>query len=425
MKNINLAACAIILASAAFSAAQIVAAAIPSTDRSPAEQALTEARKAIREKPEQYAGYNLLATALMSRAEETSDPDFYQQAEGALERSLEIAPNNFDTAKIWAAILLAEKEYPAALATARALNGRVPDDVTVYGLLTDANIGLGNYKDAENAAQWMLNLRPGNLPALIRASHLRELFGDTEGAYELMELAYQSTPPTELMERAGALTQMGHLRMASVKIDAAERFFQQALVVFPDYPAALENLARVRIAQKRYAEAIPLLERRYRSVPRAGNLYDLAEALHLAGEESDAKQAFANFEAKSLLESDRKDNSNIKLAFYYADHALQPAKALKVAQQEYAWHRDVYMLDAYAWALHVNGQEAESYRQIVSALAVGIVDAGIFRHAGEIALKTGDIAEAKHYLEQSASLMTADSEQARDLLITLSGPLGQ
>ena len=51
----------------------------------------------------------------------------------------------------------------------------------VYGLLTDANVELGNYNDAETSAQWMLNLRPGNLPALIRAARLRELFGDAEG----------------------------------------------------------------------------------------------------------------------------------------------------------------------------------------------------------------------------------------------------
>ncbi len=99
--------------------------------------------------------------------------------------------------------------------------------------LTDANVALGNYKDAEISAQWMLNLRPGNLPALIRAGHLRELFGDAEGAYELMDMAYQSTPPTETGERASILTQMGHLRLSSGTADAAEKLFQQALKLSP------------------------------------------------------------------------------------------------------------------------------------------------------------------------------------------------
>ena len=220
-----------------------------SKDLSPAAQSIAAARKAISDKPTEYAGYNLLATALVRRAQETSDVSFYAQAEDAVKKSLEIAPNNFEAEKIQVSILLGEHEYPAALEAAKTLNKRVPDDVMVYGLLTDANVELGNYKDAETAAQWMLNLRPGNLPALTRAAHLRELFGDTEGAYELMEMAYQSTPPTETGERARILTQMGHLRLGSGNSDAAEKLFQQALAAFPNYASALGNLAEVRITQ--------------------------------------------------------------------------------------------------------------------------------------------------------------------------------
>ena len=63
----------------------------------------------------------------------------------------------------------------------------MPDDVLVYGFLVDGYTELGRYADAEKAAQWMLDIRPGNVPALTRASHLRELFGDHEGAVELMD----------------------------------------------------------------------------------------------------------------------------------------------------------------------------------------------------------------------------------------------
>ncbi len=329
-------------------------------------------------------------------------------------------PNNFDAEKMHVSSLLAEHDYPAALEAAKALNKRVPDDVMVYGLLTDANVELGNYSDAEVSAQWMLNLRPGNRPALIRAAHLRELFGDPEGAYELMDLALQSTPPSETEERAKALAQMGHYRLASANTDAAEKLLQQALKISAGYPPALKDLAEVRIAQKRYAEAVDLRQERYRREPRAGNLYDLAEALHLAGRETEAKETFAEFEAKAFLEASNKDNSNRELVFYYADHAQQPAKALKVAQQEYAWRHDVFTLDAYAWALHVNGQDGEARKQMEIALAVGIRDAKLFRHAGDIAVQAGDLAAAEKYLRQSVELNTVESEQARITLAHLS-----
>jgi tetratricopeptide (TPR) repeat protein len=389
------------------------------TELSPASESIAAANKAIHDQPTQYTGYNLLATALVRRARETSDVSFYTQAQAAVNKSLELVPNNFETGKIQASILLGEHEFPAALEAAKKLNKRVPDDVMVYGLLTDANVELGNYTDAENSAQWMLNLRPGNRPALIRAAHLRELFGDVEGAYEAAELAFQTTIPSEVEERANLLTQMGHFRFVTGNTDAAEKLFEQALTAFPEYPAALGDLAQLRIAQKRYANAVELLQQRYRRVPHAGNLYDLAEALQLGGRDAEAMKAFADFEAKALAESLRKDNSNRELVFYYADHAHEPGKALDVAKQDYAWRHDVYTLDAYAWALHVNGRDAEARLQIESALAVGIRDAKLFRHAGEIASKAGDIPAAQNYLKQSAELNTLDSEQARRTLAAL------
>jgi tetratricopeptide (TPR) repeat protein len=396
-----------------------------SANLSPATQTVAAAQKAVREKPAEYTGYNFLATALVRRAQETSDDSFYAQAEDAVEKSLAMAPNNFETEKIRVVILLGEHEYPAALKAAMALNQKVPDDVIVYGLLTEANAALGNYEDAEDSAQWMLNLRRGNRPAYIRAAGLREIFGDEEGAYEMIDLAFQSTLANETEERASILTQMGHFRLASGNADAAEKLLQQALTTLPGYPAALGNLAQLRIGQKRYAEAVALLQQHYQAVPRADSLYDLAEALQLAGREGEAKRAFADFESKALLESKKKDNSNRNLVFYYADHAQQPAKALTVARQEYAWRHDVYTLDAYAWALHVNGQNAEAREQIESALAVGIRDGQLFLHAGEIALSVGDVPAAKGYFKQAAELDTADSERARSLLSSLLGPFGR
>jgi tetratricopeptide (TPR) repeat protein len=386
---------------------------------SPAERSIAEARKAIEKKPAQFSAYNQLAIALSRRARETSDVTFYAQAEDAVKESLALAPSNLEAEKIGVWLLLGRHEFAAALAAATELNKRVPDDVLVYGFLTDANAELGNYEAAEKSAQWMLNLRPGNLPGITRAAYLRELFGDIDGAYELMDMAYQATPPTENEDRAWILTQLGHLRLSTGRLAEAEILFNQALLVFPDYHYALGNLAKVRMEQKRYGEAVDLLQHRYNAAPHAENLYELAEALELAEHMDAAKKAFEEFERKSLAESVKADNSSRELVFYYADHAHQPEKALEAATHEYARRHDVYTLDAYAWALHVNGKNAEARKQIEIALAVGIRDAKIFRHAGEIALRLGDQPGAERYLRESSSLHAPGSEQARVLLADL------
>ena len=391
----------------------------PSPQLSPAEQSMAAAQKEIAKKPDQFAAYNHLAIALSRRARETSDITYYAQAEGALKKSLELAPSNMESEKIHVWLLLGRHEFPSALEAAKALNKQNPDDVLIYGFMTDANAELGKYEDAEASAQWMLNLRPGNLPGMTRAAYLRELFGDIDGAYELMDMAYQATPPTETEDRAWILSQMGHLRFVAGKTDEADNILKQALIIFPSYHYALGNLAKVRITQRRYDDAVALLEQRYQAAAHAENLYDLAEALKLAGRDAEAKKAFAEFETKSLAESVRKDNSSRELVFYYADYAQQPARALEVAKQEFAWRRDVYTLDAYAWALHVNGQDAEARKQIETALAVGVRDAKMLDHAGEIALKLGDRPAAERYLEDSAALHAIGSEQARLRLASL------
>src|SRR6266849_3716182 len=387
---------------------------------SPAERSITQARKLLEKKPNDFAAYNALALALSRRARETSDVTFYAQGEDALQKSFAISPDNFDGQRIRVWLLLGRHEFAAALEAATKLNHQMPDDVMLYGFLTDANVELGNYKDAETAAQWMLDLRAGNMPGVTRAAYLRELFGDIDGSLELMNMAYQSTPPSEVEDGAWIVTQMAQLKLATGRLNEAEKLSQQALVMFPGYHYALGNLAKVRIQQKRYDEAVELLRQRYQAAPHAENLFDLAQALQLAGHKEEAQKAFAEFEKKSLREANRADNSNHELIFYYADYRNQPAKALEVARREYARRHDVFTLDCYAWALHANGQNQEALKQVSIALAVGIRDATFFRHAGEIALAAGDHRTAERYLRQSAELNALGSEGAQVTLTRLS-----
>ena len=387
---------------------------------SPAERGMAQASRLIEKNPRNFEAYNALALALSRRARETSDVKFYTQAEDTLKKSFEISPANFDGERIRVWLLLGKHEFAAAREAALPLSKRMPDDVMIRGFLTDASVELGNYKEAEDSAQLMLDIKPGNLPGVTRAAYLRELFGDVDGALELMNMAYQSTAPGEVEDAAWIITQEAHLNLTVGKIAEAEKLSQQALVLFPGYHYALGNLAKVRIQQKRYDEAVDLLRQRYTAAPHAENLYDLADALRLAGRTDEADKAFGEFEQKSLLETGRADNSNHELILYYADYAKEPAKALEVAQREYARRHDVFTLDCYAWALHANGRNDEARQQSNAALAVGIRDARFLRHAGEIALALGDRAAAEKYLRQSAELNSTGSEQARATLAGLS-----
>jgi tetratricopeptide (TPR) repeat protein len=351
---------------------------------SPALLKVAQARRVIAKAPDQARGYAQLAMALARRARETADPAFYAQGEEAVKKALAVSPGDFEARKAQVWLRLGRHEFAQARDAARELNRIAPDDLQVYGFLVDACAELGDYAEAEKAAQWMLDLRPGNVPGLTRAAYLRETFGDLEGALELMVAALQQTPAAEVEDRAWLLTQIAHLQSTAGRTSEAEATLTQALALFPGYHYALAEMARVRLAQGRASDAVALLRERYAGAAHPENLYDVAAALSAAGRRSEAREAFQEFERLARAEKDGADNANRELIFYYADHARRPAEALAVARAEVARRRDVRTLDAHAWALHVNGRHAEARRQIQEVLAVGTVDPDLRRRAERI-----------------------------------------
>ena len=146
--------------------------------RTPGETAIVRAETAIAKDPNNARAYCALAMAHAKRARETAEPEQYRLGLKAVERSLELEPENYEArrSRVW--LLLGQHEFAKALEQARELNKTAKDDILVYGFLADANVELGNYDEAETAAQWMLDLRPGNVAGLTRGAYLREIYGD-------------------------------------------------------------------------------------------------------------------------------------------------------------------------------------------------------------------------------------------------------
>lgn len=365
------------------------------SNESPAERKISLARQRIAKDPAHAQGYNDLALALTQRARETADATFYTQAEDAVQKALALEPDNFEALKMRTWSLLGEHRFAAALALAKTLNARVPDDVMVYGMLVDANVELGKYDDAERAAQWMLDLRPGNIPALTRTAYLRELFGDVDGALELMRSAVNRMPFQETEDRAWVLTQIAHLELTRGHLADAERALDDAMALFPNYHAALGVLADVRTAQKRYRDAAALQQQRYTAAPLPVNLYELAEAQARAGMARQAAASYAVFEKGARAESTGDDNANRELVAYYAGPGKKPAQALALAEKELARRSDVYTREAYAWALFKNGRKADARREISTVLAVGIQHQRVLERATAILGKPARVVQTQ------------------------------
>lgn len=406
---------ALVFAALVAISASAAAAAIEVASPSPAKLRIEAAQNALQKQPTRYQSYNDLAVALVQRARETGDKSYCEQAQVAIANSLRLQPANFEAEQAQVDLLLAERKYRDALEEARALNHRMPDAVLVWGYLAESEAALGDYQKAEEAAQWMMNLRPGNVPAYLTGAILRQEWGDIDGAEEFFGKALQQTPPFETEETAWILTRMARLLRKSGRPEEAAGQLQKALKAFPDYYLSLEELAEVRIAQHRYPDAVELLEKRNRSFPSPLSELLAAQVYERDGRQSDAAKMYAKFEHDARAQVTFSDNDNLDLIAYYGDHAHQPQEALRIAHLEIENRHDVWTLDAYAWALYANGQYAEAHQQIEKALAIGTRDAVLYYHAGAIDQALGKKAEASRYLRQSLDFNPASevSEAAR------------
>jgi tetratricopeptide (TPR) repeat protein len=393
-------------------AAQPIPTTMGSATGSPAERRIAAARTAIDLHPKRVDGWNELALALARRARETSDPAYYREAWQATEQALTLEPNHLEARKLQVWILLGQHEFPRAVAAAEAINTQVPDDVLVYGFLADGYTELGRHADAEKAAQWMLDIRPGNVPALTRAAHLRELFGDHEGAVELMDTSYRRTGDAEVEDRAWILTQIAHLSLLTCRTDAAERLLTEALTLFPDYHYALAQMAEVKTQQGRFAEAVKWREKHVKMSPHPENRYALGVALARAGRMNEARDVWNTFEPAAVKESASWDSANIELIYYYADWADRPADSLALARREAARRQDVRTLEAHAWALHKSGQSTTARAEIDKVLAVGMLQPETFAHAAAIAAAQSDVVHAKEWADRTVSMCAASPAAA-------------
>ena len=366
-------------------------------DGTPAQQRIAAARQQLKTDPRKVQAFNDLALALLRRARETADLTCLNGAQDALAQGLQLESANFQLQRTQVALLLARHQFVQARELATTLNLRIPDDASTYGFLAEADIALGNYPDAETNAQWMMNLRPYNTPALLLGASLRTLYGDPRGAIDFLKRAYAQTSPVEVEEQAWIANRIASILIDTGQADAAEQDLRQAAQLFPQAPYIMENMARVRMAQHRADDAVQLFIQAAALDRDPHLLFELAIAQQAAGQIRESRATLAEFVKLASDPAHATDEATVDLILMDAESPAKAPAALKLARQQIASRQDVFTLDAYAWALYANGQYKDADTAAQKALAVGIQSAQVFDHAGHIAEKLNRTADASKY----------------------------
>ncbi|MFJ8402374.1 tetratricopeptide repeat protein [Streptomyces microflavus] len=366
--------------------------------------------------PKDPGGWAALGMAYVQQARTTADPATYDRAEKALRTSLSVqSEDNTDAETAMGALAAARHDFPAALRWARKATTSGPYSSSAHGVLADACTQLGRYDEADAAVQKMVDLRP-DAASLARASYTFELKGDTDRARALMRrsLAAAATPA----ETAFAHNVLASLDLQDADPRAALAETRTGLRAAPDDPALLETRARAHLARGDTTRAVADYRAAVAIAPLPHHLLGLGELEQSLGNGKQAEESYALLRAQDRIREAAGDPADTDAILFEADHG-NPRRAVTLAEQTLRTRPFVAVHDAYAWALHRAGRDAEALAQADEALALGTRSALFHYHRAAIHQALGDPGAARRDLTEALrepGFHPLHADAARDLL---------
>ncbi len=359
---------------------------------------------AVKANPGDKKSLTALANYMIMEARASGNYSYYDAAAMKyIDNVLAIDSINFEGLCLKALVQLSQHHFSDGLATAEKVRTVNPYSAFVYGILTDANVELGNYDSAVASADQMMSIRP-DLRSYARTSYLREIYGDYPGAVEVMQAAVDAgNPGDESTEwsrvQLGQLYEnMGDLKMASMQYNLAANNR-------PGYPYPLAGIARIAVANKEYDKALSFYLQADSAINELTFKEDIADVYRMMGMNDKA----ADISNKALNEMEEKAKASItdNTIGHYSDKEMAEAyiknssydKAVEHALAEYNRRpNNIDVNETLAWAYYKKGDNSKAEQYIKTALKTKSQNPRLLCRAGLIYMMATNREDAKKYL---------------------------
>lgn len=375
---------------------------IPTSGGNSPQERVLRLQAAVTEAPDDWESLAALGQAYVAQAAVTGDPALYPRAEESLKRSLAEQPDaNLPATIAQGSLAAARHDFDLSLEWGEKAAAIAPDDPNVQAVVGDALLELGRYDQAFAAFQRMIDLRP-DLAAYSRISYARELQGDVDGAVEAMMAAESAASSGS--DAAFAAFQLGELEWNRGKPDDAIAHYQRAAVLDPDAVRAQAALARAAYYAGDEDQAVD----QYRSVverlPLPQYVSELA-AIYTVNDQPDlAEDQLLLLDAQRQLLEEAGVAVDADLAVINADNDVDLEASLEAMEAEWEVRKSVFVADALAWLLHLNGQSEEALSYSDEAVRLGTRNALFHFHRSEIHKALGDDDAARADLAEAEAI---------------------
>lgn len=343
----------------------------------------------------------------LQQARSTGDLSHYAAAQNAFEEALQIRPQHVDALMGQGMLALVRHDFDEAISWAEQARQINPYRAEILGILVDAHVELGQYEQAAQFLQEMVDSQPGQA-AYSRISYLRELHGDTDGAVEAMQQAITAGLPAAEGTIWSQL-QIGHLYYDGGRWDEAEMAYRTVLSVRPDHPQARLGLAEIHAARGDHQLATGLLTEIMTQDPNPEAALLLSDLYVLSGSDLLAAEMIAMVPAMLQQEADAGIAIEQELAFFYAEQEVHLDQALVLARSAYEQRPTVMAADTLAWVLYKRGDYEAAWQYSQEALRLGSEYPMFYFHAGMIAHALENEEAARQLLQHAINLNPAFS----------------
>lgn len=369
-------------------------------------QQIAALQQAARAQPDNPTPLIELASTLLGTVREGGDTRAYDRADAALAAAIKRDPSSAAAYTERGILRLGRHDFRGALRDGERAHALAPDVVKTLGVLVDANIELGRYREAARVLQRMVDRKP-NLDSYARVAYLRELRGDLSGASEALTLA--TSAGGEGPENVAFVQSLlGNLKLAQRRPEQAQRAFRTALRKVPGYAPAQAGLARIDIATGRHDQAITRLRALVTRDPKQEYVVLLGELQLAAGQTQAARRTLTKVPDELRRLEAAGENTETEKALFEADHG-NATRAVTAGRAAWANAPSVRAADALGWALTRAGNPHQGLTYAREALRLGTSDPSFLFHAGMAAKAAGDDAHAQRWLREALAANPAFS----------------